>query len=52
MATNEYDGKVLSSIKSDIVILETIKKILTLMFTCNQYLVQDPMHNIYAKDDE
>lgn len=49
IVTKEYDGKVLSSIKSDIVILETIKKILTLMFTCNQYLVQDPMHNVYAK---
>ena len=49
IVTKEYDGKVLSSIKSDIVILETIKKILTLMFTCSQYLVQDPMHNVYAK---
>lgn len=49
IVTKEYDGKVLSSIKSDVVILETIKKILTLMFTCNQYLVQDPMHNVYAK---
>ena len=45
--TNDYDGKVLSSIKSDIVILETIDKILTLMFTCNQYLVQTPAHNVY-----
>lgn len=49
--TNEYDGKVLSSIKSDTVILETINKILTLMFTTNQYLVQTPAHNIYIGDE-
>ena len=49
--TNEYDGLVLSSIKSDIVILETINKILTLMYTCNQYLVQTPVHNIYIADE-
>lgn len=48
--TNEYDGNVLSSIKSDVIILETIDKILTLMFTCNQYLVQTPAHNIYIAD--
>lgn len=45
--TNEYDHKVISSIKSDIAILETIDKILTLMFTCNQYLVQAPVCNVY-----
>lgn len=51
IATGEYDGKVLSSIKSDVVILETINKILTLMFTCNQYLIQTPAHNIYIADE-
>lgn len=50
--TNEYDGKVLSSIRSDVAILETINKILTLMFTCNQYLVQAPVYNVYCADDE
>lgn len=50
--TNEYDGKVLSSINSDVAILETIGKILTLMFTCNQYLVPSPVHNIYITDME
>lgn len=45
--TNEYDGKVLSSIRSDIVILDTIDHILMRMFTCNQYLVQTPVHNVY-----
>lgn len=42
--TKQYDGSVLASIKTDIVILDTIDKILSLMFTCNQYLVQSPMH--------
>ena len=50
IATGEFDGKVLSSIKSDIVILETIQKILTLMFTCNQYLIQSPAHNVYITE--
>lgn len=50
LRTGEYDKKVLSSIKSDIAILETINKILMLMFTSNQYLVQSPMHNIYMGD--
>ena len=50
--TGKNDGKVLSSIKSDIIILEAIEKILSLMFTCNQYLIQTPNHNIYSIDDE
>lgn len=50
LRTGKYDYKVKSSIKSDIVILETISKILTLMFTCNQYLTQTPMHNIYIDE--
>lgn len=48
--TNEYDKKVLSSIRSDVVILETINKILSLMFITNQYLVQTPAHNVYVND--
>jgi len=49
--TNEYDKKVLSSIRSDVVILEAINKILSLMFITNQYLVQTPAHNVYAEDE-
>lgn len=52
ITTNEYDGKVKSSIKSDITILETINKILTLMYTCNNYLVQTPGHNPYISYDD
>lgn len=50
--TNEYDKNVLSSIRSDIVILDTVSRILTLMFTCNQYLVPTPAHNIYLSEIE
>ena len=50
--TNDYDHKVVSSIQSDIIILDTINKILMLMFTSNQYLVQTPMHNIYIAANE
>lgn len=50
--TNEYDKKVLSSIRSDIVILETISKILSLMFITNQYLVQTPAYNVYIGDED
>jgi chaperonin GroEL (HSP60 family) len=50
--TNEYDNNVLSSIRSDVVILDTVSKILTLMFTCNQYLVPTPAHNIYLSEEE
>ena len=49
--TNEYDHKVVSSIRSDVCILETISKILTLMFTTNQYLVQAPVYNVYCGDE-
>ena len=50
--TNRFDKTVLSSIRSDIVILDTVTKILTLMFTCNQYLVPTPAHNIYLDEEK
>ena len=43
----EWDGKVKSSIKSDIMVLETVGKIVGLMATCNQFVVPSPMHNVY-----
>ena len=45
--THEYDGKVLSSIRSDVVILETIDKILSMMFVTNQYLLPSVAINAY-----
>ena len=48
--TNECDGKVLTSIESDKVILSTIAKIVTLMYTSNQYLLPDPAFNKYMTE--
>lgn len=48
--TKEFDGKVLTSIESDKIILSTISKIVTLMYTSNQYLLPDPAFNKYMKD--
>ena len=45
--TNKCDGKVLTSIESDKVILSTIAKIVTLMYTSNQFLLPDPAFNKY-----
>ena len=47
--TMSYDGKVLSSIQSDIIILDTIAKIVTLMYTCNQCIMPTAYHNIYVE---
>ena len=45
--TGEFDGKVKSSIESDIIILDAVSKIVGMMATCNQFIVPTPMHNIY-----
>ena len=42
------DGKVLTSIKADQVILEAICRIIGLMFKTNQAIVADPMQNTYV----
>ena len=47
MRTCEYDGKVLSSIMSDIVILEAISKIIVLMATSEQFILPAPQYNTY-----
>lgn len=39
---NPYDGKVLTSIESEPAILDTISKIVTIMFTANQAILQAP----------
>lgn len=48
--TGEYDGKVLTSIESDKIILSTISKIVTLMYTSNQFLLPDPAFNKYMEN--
>ena len=46
----EYDGKVLSSIASDAVIIRAIAKVLSIMITANQALVLNPVDNPYRPD--
>lgn len=41
---------VLTSIESDITILETVSKIVTLMVTSNQFILPDPVLNTYVKN--
>lgn len=48
--TRSWDGKVVSSIESDIVVLQTVSKIIGLMATSNQFIVPSPMHNVYVDD--
>lgn len=45
LKTLEFDGKVLTSILSDITILDCIARIVTIMFTSNQILISSPMSN-------
>lgn len=45
--TGEFDGTVLASIKSDIVILEAVSKIVSLMVTSNQFILPNATFNVY-----
>ena len=45
--TDLYDGKVLTSIDTDIKILDTISRIVSLMLTSNQVIIQHPNLNKY-----
>ena len=47
ISTNEYDGKVLTSIDTDICTLTTISKIITLMATSNQFILPSLNINKY-----
>ena len=47
LATGEFDGKVLCSIETDVAILEAISKVIMVMFTANQALLESPMNNVY-----
>lgn len=52
ISTESFDGKVLASIDTDICILDAISKIITIMFTANQALVQSPILNTYVLDNK
>lgn len=47
ITTEEFDHSVLTSIMSDPTILDTIAKIITIMFTSNQALIPSPHTNMY-----
>ena len=47
IATGKHDGKVITSIDTDIKILDTISKIVSLMLTSNQVIIQHPNLNKY-----
>lgn len=47
LSTRLWDNKVITSIQTDIKILDAISKIVTIMFTANQCLVQAPQINVY-----
>lgn len=48
LRTGAFDGSAKSSIESDIIIMESIAKILGIMVTCNQFLTPSPVHNVYS----
>ena len=45
--TGEENAKILTSIESDKIILESISRIVTIMLTSNQAIVPTPTFNIY-----
>ena len=47
LRTHKFDGKVKTSILSDVVILDAISKIITRMATAEQFIVPSPMNNLY-----
>lgn len=51
MVEKKCDDNVLSSIMTDIVVLDSISKLLTLLFTCNQFLVEKPQENVYGNKE-
>lgn len=51
LATGLHDGKVLTSIDTDCVILDSIAKIVTLMFTANQAMLPSPVGNKYLNEN-
>ena len=51
LRTNIFDDKVKCSIEGDIIILESISKIVGLMATSNQFILQNPVNNVYVDFD-
>lgn len=47
LRTDSFDGKVKSSIMSDVAILEAISRIITRMATAEQFILPSPAYNVY-----
>lgn len=47
LRSKEFNGNILGSIMSDIIIFDTLSKILSLIITCNQVILPDPKYNTY-----
>lgn len=45
--TYKWDEKVKSSIESDMIVLDSVAKIISIMVTCNQFLTPNPQMNVY-----
>lgn len=48
LITGEFDGTILSSIDTDIVIIDALAKIISIMFTANQALTNTEIDNVYC----
>ena len=46
--TEKFDGTVLTSIKTEPVILDSISRIISILFNTNQYLLPTPQFNVYT----
>lgn len=49
--TEKYDGHVLTSIKTEIAILESLSRIISIIFDTNQFLVPTPQFNCYTEKE-
>lgn len=52
IVTGDYDGAVLTSIEADPTILDGIAKIVTIMATSNQFILETPLHNVYTTETD
>jgi len=52
LRTKEFDGKAISSIESDIIIMHSVARIIGIMVTCNQFLTPNPQFNVYTEIEE
>ena len=50
--TGEFDHSVLCTIEQDITILDVLSKIITIIYTTNEFLVQTPAYNMYVDTDD